>query len=51
MGHMAMGKCEGKQRKYFHTQKNYKHFQGGMEDYNLAMFTHVMDFFREHASF
>jgi hypothetical protein len=22
-----------------------------MEDYNLAMFTHVMDFFKEHASF
>jgi hypothetical protein len=22
-----------------------------MEDYNLSMFTHVMDFFREHVSF
>ncbi len=24
-----MGKCEGRQRKYFHIQTNCKHFQGG----------------------
>ncbi len=29
MGHMVMGKCEGRQRRYFHAQTNYKHFQGG----------------------
>jgi len=28
MGNMAMGKCKGKQKTYFHTQTNCKHFQG-----------------------
>ncbi len=28
---MAMGKCKGKQRNYFHIQTNCKHFQGGYE--------------------
>ncbi len=28
MGSMAMGKCEGRHENYFHTQTNYKHFQG-----------------------
>jgi hypothetical protein len=28
-GSMVMGKCEGRQRKYFHTQTNCKYFQGG----------------------
>ncbi len=31
MGGMAMGKCKYKQRKYFHTQTNYKNFEGGYE--------------------
>jgi hypothetical protein len=31
-------------------QTNYKHFQGGMEDYNWAMFTHAMEFFKEHTN-
>ncbi len=29
MGDMVMGKCEGRQKNYFHIQTNYKHFQGG----------------------
>jgi hypothetical protein len=29
MGGMVMGKCEGKQGKYFHAQTECKHLQGG----------------------
>ncbi len=47
---MVMGKCKGRQRKYFHTQTIINISKEDMEDYNLAMFTHVMDLFREHAS-
>jgi len=50
MGDMVMGKCEHTQRNYFHIQTKYKHFQGGYGDYNLAMFTHAMEFFLKRAN-
>jgi hypothetical protein len=52
MGGMAMSKCKGKQINYFHTQTNCKHFQGGYGglQFLLAMFTHAMNFFKEHVS-
>jgi hypothetical protein len=44
MGGMAMGKCEDGQKEYVNISKD------DMEDYNLAIITHAMDFFKEHAS-
>ncbi len=44
MGGMVMGKCEDGQREFVNISKD------DMEDYNLAMFTHAMDFFLKHAS-
>ncbi len=46
MGIMAMGKCKDRQRKSFHVLKQTINIsKEAMEDYNLAMFTHAMDFF------
>ncbi len=48
MGIMAMGKCKDRQRKSFHVLKQTINIsKEDMEDYNLAMYTHVMDFFKE----
>jgi len=45
---MVMGKCEDRQRKSFHVYKQTINIsKEDMEDYNLAMYTHVMDFFKE----
>ncbi len=48
MGIMAMGKCKDRQRKSFHVLKQTINIsKEDMEDYNFAMYTHVMDFFKE----
>jgi len=47
MGSMAMGKCKNGQRESFNNETNSKN---DMEDYNLATFTHTIDFFKAHAS-
>jgi hypothetical protein len=45
-----MGECEDRQIKSCIIETNYKHSEGGLEDYHWAMFTHAMDFFKEHTS-
>jgi hypothetical protein len=50
MGGMAMGKCEDWQKKSFIMRQSVNISKDDMEDYNLAMFTHVMDLFKERAS-
>jgi hypothetical protein len=45
-----MGKCEDGQRKYFYNETKLNISKDDMEDYNLAMFTHAMDFFEERVS-
>jgi hypothetical protein len=52
MGNMAVGKCKDKERKFFHVLKQTINIsKEDMEDYNLAMYTHVMDFFKERMNF
>jgi hypothetical protein len=51
-GDMAMGECEDRQRKSFHVFKQTINIsKEDMEDYNLVMYTHVMDFFKEWTNF
>ncbi len=45
-----MGKCEDGQRKYFYNETKLNISKDDMEDYNLAMFTHAMEFFKKLAS-
>jgi hypothetical protein len=47
--HGAKGKCQHIQIKYYITQ-TYNIFKEDMENYNWVMFTHAMDFFKEHVS-
>jgi hypothetical protein len=47
--HGAKGKCQDIQIKYCITQ-TYNISKEDMENYNWAMFTHAMDFFKEHVS-
>ncbi len=51
---MVMGKCEGRHVNTCGSISILKQTinisKEDMGDYNLAMFAHVMDFFREHAS-
>jgi hypothetical protein len=52
MGDMVMGKCEDKQIKSFHVLKQTINIsKEDVEDYNVAMYTHVMDFFKEQTNF
>jgi hypothetical protein len=46
MGGLVMGKYEERQRKSCITKTNCKHFEKGYG----TMFTHAMNFFKEHAS-
>jgi hypothetical protein len=50
MGGMVMGKCEDGQREFSIMNQNVNIAKDDMEDYNLAMFTHAMDFFKKRAS-
>ncbi len=46
---MVMGKCENGQS-LFIMRQTMNISKDDMEDYNLAMFTHVVDFFKERAN-
>jgi hypothetical protein len=50
MGNMAMGKCEGRQRNISILKQIVNISKEDMEDYNLAMFTHAMDFLKKCAN-
>jgi hypothetical protein len=50
VGGMAMSKCKDGQR-YLSIMREIVNISKHMEDYNLAIFTHAMDFFKECASF
>jgi hypothetical protein len=50
MGGMVMGKCKDRQRKSCIVQIDYNISKEDMENYNWAMFTHAMDFFKERTS-
>jgi hypothetical protein len=51
MSNMAMGKCQDQQKKsHALFKQNVNISKEDMEDYNWAMFTHAMDFFKEWVS-
>jgi hypothetical protein len=50
MGGIVMGKCEDKQKSLALLKQIVNILKEDMEDYNWAMFTHAMDFFKECAS-
>jgi hypothetical protein len=50
MGGVVMGKCEDKQKSLALLKQIVNILKEDMEDYNWAMFTRAMDFFKECAS-
>jgi len=50
MGDMAMANAKIDKENLFIMRQNVNISKDDMEDYNLAMFTHAMDFFKECAS-
>jgi len=50
MGDMAMGKCEDGPKNLSIMKQIINISKDDMEDYNLAMFTHAMDFFKKCVS-
>jgi hypothetical protein len=50
MGGLAMDKCEDGKYNLSIMKQSVKISKDDMEDYNLAMFTHVINFFKECVS-